>query len=113
MLMDNLLYAVMNSTVKASTALQNAQLKVSTKPFLYDAVSSATSTIDSLTSGVQLICYAMAALFFAFGAGQYITGGDESMRKAKHRWVGAGVGLIVAVAAAIIRDYIKAKSNFS
>ena len=95
-----------------TNGLNNLQLKFLENPQLFDAVSSATGTINQLTGGVRTICFAGAALSFAFGAGQYLTGGDESMRKAKHRWIGAGVGLVVAVGATVIRDYIQSKANF-
>lgn len=91
-------------------AIQSKHLENS---IIFDAVSSATGTIDQLTNGVQVISYAAAALFLAFGAAQYITGGDESMRKAKHRWIGVVVGLIVAVGTMVIRDYIKSKAQFN
>lgn len=96
----------------ATNALTRLQLKMAANQQIFDAVSNATGTIDSLTNGVKLICYAGAALSFAVGAGQYLTGGDEAMRKAKHRWIGAGVGLIVAVGVTVIRDYIKSKAQF-
>lgn len=109
--------AIANQTIKVTDLilklLAKIQLHLTSCPAIFDAVSSATGTIDQLTNGVKLICYAGAALSFAVGAAQYLTGGDESMRKAKHRWIGAAVGLIVAVGVTVIRDYIKSKAQFN
>ncbi|MDT2525130.1 pilin [Enterococcus raffinosus] len=90
-----------------------AMMGVNSRMLMADAVGSTTSTIDGFTKGGQLIGYALAVLFFVLGALQYMVGGEESMRKAKKRWLGCAVGLIVCVGAYLIRDYIKAKANFS
>lgn len=106
-------YQVENVRSALVSSLSKIQAKNLENNRIFDAVSSATGTIDQLTNGIQLICYAAAALFLAVGAFQYLTGGDESMRKAKHRWIGVGVGLIVAVGTMVIRDYIKSKAQFN
>lgn len=80
--------------------------------YMADAVSSTTNTIDGFTKGGQLIGYALAVLFFVLGALQFMVGSEESSRKAKKRWIGTAVGLIVCVAAYMLRDYVKSKANF-
>lgn len=72
------------------------------------------NVIKTVANDLKIAALFGMAASIMWGAGLFGIGGEEGARNAKKRWVRAGVGIVVCIAAWFIMNWLKgyAETNF-
>lgn len=76
-----------------------------------DVGQSTANTITTVANDIKIAALVGMGASIMWGAGQFGIGGEDSARKAKNRWIHAGVGIVVCVAAWFIMNWLEGYAN--
>ena len=72
-----------------------------------DPIGGTSSLLNKLSRDLMVILVAYAAFIVVWGAILYTSGGEESARSGKKKWLKATIGLVVGLIAFVIVAFLK------